>query len=69
MKTLILTLTAALAVLIPAGAATARPSIPTLRVDVQCKSGHNPNCHPVYITRMFPGTDYYRPVGIWIKFK
>ncbi len=54
---------------IPAAPASARPTIPTLRVDVQCKTGHNPNCHPVYITRLAPGSDVYRPVGIWIKFK
>lgn len=68
---LIAVLLAAGAAVVPTGAQAGpvRPTLPVLRVDTQCQSGHNPNCHPVWITRRVPGSDIYRPVGIWIRFK
>jgi len=44
-----------------------RPSLPVIRVDKQCASGHNPHCHPVWVS-VLVGADLYRPVGVWIRF-
>ncbi len=72
MRTTLLTIATALAVLMPAGPVDARTPIPVQRVDKQCRSGHNPNCHRIYVENWvfvatWPGP--YPAPGYWIKFK
>lgn len=61
-----LTLLMTVAPAVAAERSSDRPPVPVVRVDKQCRTGHNPNCHEVFVSKMVG--DFYRPVGIWVKF-